>query len=310
MRRPSLLVPVLTIVLGCAVVPALAASPKAGSLSPRLGEGKDLGRSPASARHEVVVSLDLHDRAELEEFLVDVQDPISPRYHQFLTQEEFNARYAPTPDEEAAVVDHLRRGGLKVTGRFSNRLLVGAVGSVAALERTFGVEIHDLDVGGRRHFATTVEPSLPSAIAGIVTGVLGLDDLSERHPHVHGVMPAAAPHAALGANCCSLSPNDLFTFYDQPGSLSGAGQTIVIAGAYAWLDTDNTGFNNQWGLPQLPAGSGQVCTGSTRSSGCKFSSSQSIEIALDVEYAHGVAPGARIVNYMSTSTSNASFTTM
>src|SRR5262249_39796740 len=45
-------------------------------------------------------------------------------------------------------------------------------------------------------------------------------------------------------------------------------------------------------------------------SGCRFSSSQSIEIALDVEYAHGVAPGARIFNYMATSTSDASFTTM
>jgi len=44
--------------------------------------------------------------------------------------------------------------------------------------------------------------------------------------------------------------------------------------------------------------------------GCKFSSTNSIEIALDVEYAHGTAPAARIVNYMAASTSDASFTTM
>src|SRR5205823_6614086 len=46
------------------------------------------------------------------------------------------------------------------------------------------------------------------------------------------------------------------------------------------------------------------------SAGCNFSSQNSIEIALDVEYAHGTAPAARILNYMAASTSDASFTTM
>src|SRR3989442_318147 len=41
-----------------------------------------------------------------------------------------------------------------------------------------------------------------------------------------------------------------------------------------------------------------------------LSSHNWIEIALDVEYAHGTAPAARILNYMSASTSTADFTTM
>src|SRR3989442_8229198 len=41
-----------------------------------------------------------------------------------------------------------------------------------------------------------------------------------------------------------------------------------------------------------------------------LSSHNWIEIALDVEYAHGTAPAARILNYMSASTSLADFTTM
>src|SRR5207248_11648358 len=77
-----------------------------------------------------------------------------------------------------------------------------------------------------------------------------------------------------------------------------------------WRDTDNTAFNSQWGLPQLPTGSGQVCTGPSTSSGCRFSSQNSIEIALDVEYAHATAPAARILNYMAASTSDADFTTL
>src|SRR5262249_40141179 len=43
---------------------------------------------------------------------------------------------------------------------------------------------------------------------------------------------------------------------------------------------------------------------------CKFSVQNSIEIALDVEYAHGTAPGARVFNYMAASTSFADFAVM
>ena len=299
----------ILMLLTLAVTPAFAASARSRSVSPRLRDAVDVGRAPASERHKVVVALDLRNREALEAFLADVQDPASPRYQQFLTQDEFNARFAPTEADEAAVVAHLQRGGLRVTRRSSNRLLVEAGGSVAALERTFGVEMRDVRLGGARHFATIGEPTFPVEIAGAIVGVIGLDDLTPRRPHARAV-PAAAPHAALGSHCCSLSPNDLFAFYDESAFFPGSGQTIVIAGAYAWRDTDNTTFNTQWGLPQLPAGSGQVCTGRSTASGCRFSSSQSIEIALDVEYAHGTAPAARILNYMSASTSLADFTTM
>jgi kumamolisin len=310
----SLALIVLTV--GLAAAPRGAAARGLGgpgkfhSLSPHLKDAVDLGRAPASERHRVVVSLDVRDREGLEAFLADVQDPSSPRYRQFLSQADFDALYAPTPAQEEAVVDHLRGAGLRVTERFPNRLLVGAAGNVAALERAFGVEMHSVQWAGRRHYAALDEPSLPAEMASYVVGVIGLDDLSERHPHVGSVEPAAAPRAALGSNCCHLSPNDVFAFYDNTAAASGAGETIVIAGAYAWRDTDNTAFNSQWGLPQLPAGSAQVCTGPSTSAGCKFSSQNSIEIALDVEYAHGTAPAARVLNYMSASTSTADFTTM
>src|SRR5439155_9569 len=135
-----------------------------------------------------------------------------------------------------------------------------------------------------------------------VVGILGLDDLSAMHQHARPSQPVTGPNAALGSNCCHLSPNDLASFYDDSASYDGSAQTLVIAGAYAWRDSDNTTFSSMWGLPPLPAGSGQVCTGSKRSSGCAFSSQNSIEIALDVEYAHGTAPRARILNYMAAST--------
>src|SRR5262249_58155494 len=100
---------------------------KRGSLSPLVARARDRGRAPRADRHRVVVGLSLRQREALEAFLADVQDPASPRYHQFLTQDEFNALYAPDPGDEEAVVAHLEQSGLTVTDRAPNRLLVRPV---------------------------------------------------------------------------------------------------------------------------------------------------------------------------------------
>src|SRR5947199_50339 len=80
---------------------------------------------------------------------------------------------------------------------------------------------------GRRHDAAVGAPTFPAESADAVVGVIGLDDLVERRPRVRARGPVPAPHAALGSNCCHLSPNDLATFYDNTTAYTGTGQTIV-----------------------------------------------------------------------------------
>jgi subtilase family serine protease len=304
-RAGRRMAPGAALALAALAVTTAAAAPaplRRASVSPLLGATRDLGRAVASRRHGIVVGLELRNRDALEAFLGTRTRALTP--------DEFNALYAPTPADEEAVAAHLTANGLRITERFPNRLLLAAEGSVAALERAFGVEIHDVEHGGRRHYAAINEPTLPAHLAPIVVGVIGLDDLSERHRRSRTTGPVSAPNAALGTHCCAFSPNDLAAFYDDPAGFDGSGQTIVVAGAFAWSDADNTTFNAQWGLPSLPAGSGQICVGPANSAGCQFSDKDSIEIALDVEYAHGVAPGARILNYMAASTTDPDFTQM
>jgi kumamolisin len=288
--------------------PAVAAAAMFESVSPLAAQAADLGPAPASETHRIVISLALRDREALDAFLRDVRDPGSPSYRRFLTRDQFDALHAPTVEDEQALVAYLEHNGLRVTNRFANRLLVGASGSAAAIERALGVRLHRVRLHGRDHFAALDEPHLPARLARAVIGVIGLDDLSEMHPRARALGPVAAPRASLSGGCCSFSPNDLATFYDRDPSSDGAGQTIVIAGAYAWKDSDNSAFATHWGIAPLPTGSGQVCTGSGNPMGCRFNQQQSIEIALDVEYAHGTAPGAVILNYMSASSAFADFT--
>src|SRR5262245_10641341 len=286
------------------------AHPRSSSISPHTRDAADRGGAARDALLRVVVGLEPRNRESLDALVADLSDPGSPTFGKFLTQAEFNALYAPTSAEESALVSYLQAYGLTVTERAPNRLIVGAQGSVTAMEAAFGVQIHDVLFNGSPHRAVFEEPSLPENLASFVVGVSGLDDLVERRPHVHYAATAPAPHAALGSNCCHFNPSDLAVLYDDTAAVDGTGQTIVIAGAYAWRAADNVAFAPQSALPPLPAGSGQVCTGPPGSTGCKFSTQNSIEIALDAEYAHGTAPGARIVNYMAATTSNADFTMM
>ena len=309
-RRPApqwLLVGLASLVWNSRVIAAPPQRLAASSLSPLRAAATDVGRRDPNERHRAVVGLALRNPGALEALLGDVQDPASPRYRQFLTQAEFNALYAPTEAAEEAVVAHLAASGLRVTQRFPNRLLVVAAGNVGAIERAFGVEIHDVLLDGARHYSALEEPSLPGDIAPFVSGVLGLDDLAAMHARPRA---RAVPLAVVGSSCCHLSPPDLLTFYANRPELDGSGETVAIAGVFAWQDSDNTTFNSQWGLPPLPGGSGQVCTGRATAKGCRFSIDGSIEIALDVEYVHGTAPGARILNYMAASTSLADFPPM
>ena len=248
------------------------------------------------------MGLVLRDREGLETFLTDVQDRRSPRFGRFLTPEEFAATHAPTPVAEAAVIAHLEANGLTVTDRFPNRLLVGAVGPTAAVERAFDLEIHDVRLGRSPHFAAMGEPALPAGVAEHVAGVLGLDDLTPARSHLRARV-TVSPLAALGRNCCHLGPADVAAFYDVPASPDGTGETVVIAGLYRWPDPDVSAFDAQWGLPDLPMGSGQICNGRPAAPTCRFNRRRSLEAALDVEYAHALAPGAQIVNYMSASRS-------
>ena len=155
-----------------------------------------------------------------------------------------------------------------------------------------------------------------ASVAPFVTGVIGLDDLAQAAPlqapgdgagAQHRKPVEVTPNDSVGTACCYWSPRDTNNFYneDHNGAHTGAGQTVVIVGAYDFLTSDFTGFNAQMGLSN-PAVT-RVCAGS--GAGCAFNSQQSSEISLDVEYAHGTAPSAGLVSIMSQSTLLTDFTT-
>jgi subtilase family serine protease len=162
----------------------------------------------------------------------------------------------------------------------------------------------------RRRFLATLLPAA-AAVAVLAWSVAGAsgDDGTLRLPAIKGPLisslPATAqasgvpcPFVALGYAC--RSPYELGRAYDFPDqdSLDGSGQTIMIVDAYGspTIEDDLASFDAYYGIPAPPSFdvvNAPPAPGSTGGSG--DTADWAIETSLDVEYAHAMAPGAKLV---------------
>jgi hypothetical protein len=120
--------------------------------------------------------------------LIDqLHDKKSPLFHKWLTPEQWNARFAPSVEDEQAVVDWAKGQGLTITNRFPNRLLVDVEAPVGTIEKAFGITINNYTMNGQTYFANDHDPVLPNALLNTVQGVIGLNSFLQLRPAIsHG----------------------------------------------------------------------------------------------------------------------------
>jgi subtilase family serine protease len=111
-------------------------------------------------------------------FIAEVTDPSSPMFHRYLAAGAFASRFGPPAAAIGAAVSLLKADGLHVTGVSRDGMLVRFRGSARAADGAFGTRLESYRLpGGSIGRATTSAVRLPSAIAGSVAAVLGLDNL-------------------------------------------------------------------------------------------------------------------------------------
>ena len=201
-----------------------------------------------------------HMAAE-EQFIRELTTKGSPNFHKFLTQDQWNARFAPSAEDEQAVVDWAQNQGLTVTHRYPNRLLVDVEGTSAAIEKAFGVTINNYQVAGEVDFSNDRDPVIPPQLAGILHAVVGLNSIERVHrigsrtatvkgadyiagPVVsepgnsHGdgdVTKAPANRAAAenaGVSASSPTPRDSFPLDDKSGTYAADPDNIQSSEGY------------------------------------------------------------------------------
>ena len=127
----------------------------------------DAGRRGASSPVSVAIVLNYNHEAQLDAFIAAQSGPRGG--HQFLSPAAFNAYYAPTAQQEQAVLTALQQAGFTITKRYSNRTLIDATATSSTVEHFFNTEMHNVNQGkyGLR-FANLKPATIPSSIAQYV----------------------------------------------------------------------------------------------------------------------------------------------
>ena len=143
-----------------------------------------VGRLPSGQVMRLVLVLPLRHQPELENFLQELYDPSSPSYRQFLTVEEFTARFGPSQEDYDAVIHFAKANGFTVVGTSRNRHERGCHGPVANIEKalhvTMGVYQHPTE--NRTFFAPDREPTVDLPFQ--LWHIAGLDNYSIPRPLV------------------------------------------------------------------------------------------------------------------------------
>jgi subtilase family serine protease len=276
----------------------------ANSVSPRAKAATDLGPAPGELQLE---SLSLRFRmtaaqsAALTRLLADQQTPSSPRYHRWLTPEQFADQFGLSAADIASVCAWLQAHGLEVTGAARSRTFVSFSGTVDQVNQAFGLSLHTVSYQGEQHIANLTDPVLPAALADVVLSVNGLNDFRLKPRGVHRQLPAQPAFNGGSIYGNLIAPGDFYTIYDvKPllaSSIDGSGVKIAVLGQVAISNSDVSAFRSAAGLStsNLPTTItyGRAPAAPTSNGSPSFDDLD--ESQLDVEWAGAVAPSATVL---------------
>jgi kumamolisin len=294
--------------LGAALIGLASAAPSSRA-APAVTDLGDAAATPEGAQIAATVALRLSNEQQLEPLLAAIYAQGSPVYHQFLTPQQFRARFGPSEESIAALTRYFEAAGLQVSRTATAQLRVS--GSAAAVERAFAVKLHGYAVaatGSTRAYqfrAPLTEPELPASVASSVHGVFGLDTRPRFFPHVRRA--AAATHARPdnGQSSGTSNPFGSLTVADfaqhynvnplYGHGINGQGRTIGIVTLAAFTPSDAFAYWSAVGLKVASNRLREVMIDG--GPGAPSDDSGSLETTLDVEQSGGIAPAARIVVY-------------
>jgi pseudomonalisin len=233
--------------------------------------------------------------------LVEAQhDPQSPLYHQWLTPAQYGARFGVSQQDLARITGWLTGHGFAVEEVPTSNQLIIFSGTAGQVEDTFHTEIHHFLVDGVIHIANTQDPQIPSALAGVVGGIVSLHDFRSASQIRSRTALSVRPQYTSG-NTHYLFPADWATIYDlnplyQAGT-NGSGTSIAIVGRSNINLSDVAQFRSASGLP---ANNPTVILVSTNPG---LVAGDQDESTLDVEWSGAVAPAATVRFVVGASTS-------
>jgi len=293
----------------------------------------DMGMADPSQVITIKVHLQGSNQDAVSNFIQQLHDPTSPNFQKWLTPDQFKAQFGTTVGSAATVQNFLTGKNLKVLNSDGRSITVrGTVGDIQNAFHTqihqFAVNGNLVRANVSNPIVDEPAGSMVSAVSGLTQIMakphsLVARDASGKPRDPISVDAAVTPDGRFfpmqcfvgngtvsisdGVNtaaytgqeygCCAYQPSELATAYNFNGlysqGLTGAGETIVIVDAFGspTLAQDVALFDALYGLPAA-----QITTFNVNVDGApaRTNAGFATETTLDVEWAHAVAPGAKI----------------
>lgn len=252
--------------------------------------------------------------AALKKLIADQQDPSSPKYHKWLTAQQFGQQFGLSQHDMAKISAWLQGQGFKITYLANGQDYLSFEGSAAQVQSTFQTQIHLYTVNGKMHFGNVTAPVIPAALSGVVSGFRGMHDFFP-----HSMMKKHADYTVSGFATHILAPGDLATIYDihplyqLATPINGTGENIVIAGQSDVYLADLVDYRSAFSLSTISGCTTDTATHTIIQAGACTSGNLTVvwpggtaddpgissgdlgESDLDIETVSAVARGAKIV---------------
>ncbi|WP_158543550.1 S53 family peptidase [Dyella solisilvae] len=262
-------------------------------------------------------------QSALDALIAAQHDPSSPKFHQWVTPEQFGKAFGVADADVTATTNWLRSQGFTVNGVYPNKLQIDFSGSAGQVRQAFHTTLQRYKINNDSHIANATDISVPSALKSVVVGVAGLNDIHPQPQHVapkigqfsastQKFMLKEATASASGANpqavnftngARGLVPYDVNKMYgtDQlyAAGLTGHGITIALVEDNSMVPDDWTNFVSQFNLGGYGGTFTQFQPQATGFTNCIdpnsiYGQEDDFEALLDAEYSTAMAPGATI----------------
>lgn len=243
--------------------------------------------SDSTAMNRMLIVLKRSDaqKAALKTRLEAMSNPSSPYYHKWLTPKQFGSTYGPSGSDVAAVASWLGTHGFTDIQVAPGQNVIEFSGTAAQVRSAFQTEIHNYKVSGKAFVSNASDPTIPSALAPVVGGIVSLNNYAPLAQHTtpnlfsfnkstgkwkqltsssataqlstsgtaSGKVKSQFTTAGSSGTLHLVSPWDFATIYNVTplwnASIDGTGQTIAVVARSNINKTDVDDFRASFGLP-------------------------------------------------------------
>jgi kumamolisin len=250
---------------------------------------------------EMIGPADQSERTHVTVYVRRKKEPLPITQHgTYMSHDEYVVAHGARENDFLAVREFAKEYNLEPRNESAATRSIELHGTVADLSRAFGVSLDHVRIKGQIYRHREGEITIPENLLPIVQAVLGLDNRPAAKPHFRRIDLDASAVAR------ALSPLTVAQLYNFPPNLDGSGQTIAIIeldGGFQQKDLDD--YFQGLGL-KTPSVTAVSIDGGTNVKNKHLldhpEQNADGEVALDIEVAGAVSPGAKQLVYFAPNT--------